>query len=486
MKQKHTYLLYILFLLPAALWGQTAGMVLSGAGLSVVNSGNVYWVLANTDFRNNASASAFVPGTGTVLFSGNSPATVGGSASTSFYRLSVDKAGTELRIGTDIGVKDTLRLTNGNMNLQMAAVDLGTTGYVSGETYPAGNRIYGSPGETGYLKAVRNLGTGANTNIAGIGLDITVTGNALGSTALSRGHNPQASTAMGAGTSIGRYYDITPAATSGFDVELLFRYHDLDVASMPESDFVFYRSPSYGSNTSDWEEWGLDNGPTSPGYPVAGLATHNATANTVSLSGINQFSRWTVSNTNVQPLPVTLVSFSAACADGDVGLRWATASEINNDYFTIDRSVDLQLWEELGRVYGAGNSNALLQYTLTDERPAAHTTYYRLTQTDYDGTSESFKPVSVYCQGEAENRLAVFPNPADQYFTVGITVTEEQPKARLEICDLSGKIIGTRTAPLAAGYNEFMFDRAGIPPGTYYIRLLSGLSALRPLKLIIQ
>lgn len=473
--------------IPFALSAQNGNLVLTGSSLRFVTTGGVSVVLNNTDLSNNASTGSFVPGTGTVVFSGGNTATVGGTAGTSFYNLTGNKPGTELQLGNDISTSNTFTLTAGNVNLQNATLDLGTTGSVTGETYPAGNRLYCADGQAGRIKATRVLAAGNNADIAGLGLDITVTGTAPGSTVIYRGHDKQTGTAFpGAGTSIGRYYDVTPGTGSGFTYTLLFRYHDLEVGAMTESDFVFYRSPSHGANTADWEEWGKDNGTESPGYPSVGIAIHNSSANTVSLTGINTFSRWTVSNSVVNPLPVELVSFTATCADKGVNLRWATASEINNDHFTVHRSANLQSWQTLGTLPGAGNNNGLLFYTLTDERPFAGTTYYRLTQTDYDGTEESFAPVSVYCQGGAENRMTVFPNPASEYFTVSVAVAESQADTRLEICDLNGKpLIISRTA-LSEGSNDFLFDRAGLSAGTYYVRVIGGSLTLSPLKLILQ
>src|SRR6185369_13902085 len=76
-----------------------------------------------------------------------------------------------------------------------------------------------------------------------------------------------------------------------------------------------------------------------------------------------------------------------------VRLDWTTASEINNSYFTIERSLDGIAYEEIGRVEGAGNSTYDISYNYTDQSPSAHATiYYRLKQTDFDGKHETFDP----------------------------------------------------------------------------------------------
>ena len=95
-------------------------------------------------------------------------------------------------------------------------------------------------------------------------------------------------------------------------------------------------------------------------------------------------------------LPIDLVSFTASLNEqNDVSLQWIVASEVNNDYFSISRSYDFYNWELVGTVDGRGNSNVEKIYTMIDTKPTSEITYYRLTQTDYDGNYESFPPISL-------------------------------------------------------------------------------------------
>lgn len=95
------------------------------------------------------------------------------------------------------------------------------------------------------------------------------------------------------------------------------------------------------------------------------------------------------------PLPIELLSFTAEPVDEAVIVEWSTASQVNNDYFTIDRSYDGYEWENKAYIPGAGNSNSQLEYKWVDYNPISGVSYYRLTQTDYNGESETFDPVSV-------------------------------------------------------------------------------------------
>jgi hypothetical protein len=120
------------------------------------------------------------------------------------------------------------------------------------------------------------------------------------------------------------------------------------------------------------------------------------------------------------PLPIELVSFGATCEDDGVLLAWSTATELNNDHFTIERSSDVEHWEEVGIVPGAGNSSSLLHYSLVDEAPLPGIAYYRLKQTDMDGTFAHSDMVPAQCaKGNTINAL-LYPNPTLEDITLEI------------------------------------------------------------------
>lgn len=95
------------------------------------------------------------------------------------------------------------------------------------------------------------------------------------------------------------------------------------------------------------------------------------------------------------PLPVELISFNAFVKNNCVSLEWYTATELNNDYFVIEKSGDASSFEEIGRVTGAGTSSEIHQYTFTDPDLHSGIFFYRLKQVDYDGKYEFSSVVSV-------------------------------------------------------------------------------------------
>ena len=98
---------------------------------------------------------------------------------------------------------------------------------------------------------------------------------------------------------------------------------------------------------------------------------------------------------NDSQLPITLLHFSANVEKGNVILDWATVYEENNDYFTLQRSVNGYDFDIVAKINGAGNSNKIVNYSYTDDTPYQGVSYYRLVQTDYDGTSTTFDVLSV-------------------------------------------------------------------------------------------
>ena len=95
------------------------------------------------------------------------------------------------------------------------------------------------------------------------------------------------------------------------------------------------------------------------------------------------------------PLPIDLVSFDASQKNKQVELNWETASETNNDFFTVERSMDGRLFAQIGHIAGAGSSEFSQKYSFIDKNPKRGTNYYRLSQTDFDGHTETFDVTTV-------------------------------------------------------------------------------------------
>lgn len=179
---------------------------------------------------------------------------------------------------------------------------------------------------------------------------------------------------------------------------------------------------------------------------------------------------WVLVSKNIT-LPVELISLNASCNDGLVQLSWSTASETNNDYFTVERSSDAVNWANIAQIEGSGNSNQVLNYFYTDEIYSDETTYYRLKQTDFDGTSEYFDPVSVQC-GEGTNyEISIHPNPTNDYVFIEIK-NFNHPDAQIAIYDMLGKKIEFQNiTSVEDAKMKTTFDLKGYASGMYFIEI---------------
>tara|TARA_R110002074_G_scaffold18755_12_gene60420 strand:- start:2401 stop:3606 length:1206 start_codon:yes stop_codon:yes gene_type:complete len=111
-------------------------------------------------------------------------------------------------------------------------------------------------------------------------------------------------------------------------------------------------------------------------------------------------------------LPIDLISFNAEADGTSVDVTWVVSSQVNNDYYIIEKSMDCYTWKEVNRMSGEGNSNTETVYGLTDKHAYIGLSYYRLRQVDYDGKSETFHPVSVQVVNDKTIGLSIRPNPA--------------------------------------------------------------------------
>lgn len=116
------------------------------------------------------------------------------------------------------------------------------------------------------------------------------------------------------------------------------------------------------------------------------------------------------------PLSIKLTTFTAKTIDNHVILNWSTANEINNNYFTIQHSVDAITFKDLGQIKGAGNSNSKINYLFIDQHPFKGSSYYRLVQTNFDGQSTYSDILNLKRKDIVEFRI--YPNPLGSTTTI--------------------------------------------------------------------
>ncbi|MEM6524281.1 MAG: T9SS type A sorting domain-containing protein [Bacteroidota bacterium] len=170
----------------------------------------------------------------------------------------------------------------------------------------------------------------------------------------------------------------------------------------------------------------------------------------------------TIGNTDASvPLPIDLLSFNARKVKNDVLVTWTTASELNNDYFTIERSANAQDWQPVSTIPGAGNSTSTINYQMTDTRPLLGTSYYRLKQTDYDGRFSYSHIVKVVMEAD----ITVNPNPSNGLFHIK---SKSDDQRQYQLFDLQGRVMN---APVIRNELGTSIDASALPNGIYLLRI---------------
>ena len=197
--------------------------------------------------------------------------------------------------------------------------------------------------------------------------------------------------------------------------------------------------------------------------------------------GISSFSPFGVSSRVDGALPVELTAFAAQRVGSAVACTWATASEKNSRDFTVERSADGREFAALGKVAAAGSSTAARNYRFVDAHPLPGRAYYRLRQTDLDGT-EAFSPVVLLTDAApAPQGLAVVPNPGSGQFAVVLT-----GDLALTGPAVVRNLLGAEVLRVAVqtGETSAAFDLSGQPAGIYLVQVetAGGLRSLRVVK----
>lgn len=136
-------------------------------------------------------------------------------------------------------------------------------------------------------------------------------------------------------------------------------------------------------------------------------------------------------------LPVNLVDYKIKCTKTGSILQWSTASENNNDYFTIEKSTDMKSWKIVQTLAGAINSNNVQNYTFTDTESNDKNTYYRLKQTDLDGKYVYFDMLSILCKLDNKKLDLIGVNASERKINIIITTDGLNP-VTLTVTDLNG------------------------------------------------
>lgn len=170
-----------------------------------------------------------------------------------------------------------------------------------------------------------------------------------------------------------------------------------------------------------------------------------------------------------QPLPIELINFKAYLQDNWVNLEWQTASEKNNDYFTIEKSKTATDWVKVTYVNGAGNSSTVLSYNTIDQTPYNGISYYRLKQTDFDG-KYSYSQIRAVNFEQSAAEVVIYPNPTNNQITVQ---ANELELSSIRIYNVLGQDVTNQCKQLSKSGNNVVLDLSNLSKGLYSIKTLT-------------
>lgn len=464
----------------------------------VVNSANVVVLLdsfATTTFKNDVTITAgelnavnlnlavggnwtnnstFTPTIATVIFNGAGTSTLGGLNVTTFYNLTLNTPATTdiVQLLKTATVTSVLTLTKGvfDLNSKQLFVSNGVAGAI---TRTSGFILSEKTDNSSKLKWNINnnltshtfpFGTAAGSYIPFI---LNLTAGNIGSVTLSTYPTPANNTpypttpilvtnlygssgADNSANTVDRFWQIDKTGASG-TATLTFTATSAEVGSI-----LLPTAQRYETLTNKWQS------------PLPG---QTSTATSATVPGVTTFSPWTLSSQSAI-LPIQLVSFNAAYTNPGVLLNWVTESEINSDYFVIERTIDESTFEWVCQVKAAGESFHTLNYQATDTHPASGLSYYRLKQVDLDGTA-SYSDLVVIEFVKAADKITVFPNPVTNGMITVRLQDHPGETILISVMDLNGKMLLSKTNKLGDATNSsIVIDELGnLPKGLCILRI---------------
>ncbi|MES1221109.1 MAG: T9SS type A sorting domain-containing protein, partial [Bacteroidota bacterium] len=432
-----------------------------------INSTGVLAPGANTinvtgDWNNRATA-GFTESTSTVNFNGSSLQTITCPAGENFTNLIINNSSSGVQLANAVAASTSLNMTAGNIDLNGNNVTLGTSASVPGTlTYTNGSLI-NSGSFIRWLKTSTLIPAGSAAGLFPMGTATDKRPFLISA--------PVTAPTSGGKVSVA-YTDATSnsAVTFSDGVAVVLVRKDLNWAvsttSLAGGSYnLQVQGTGFGSvgNVADLRLTRIGSVVGTAG--VNGGTTTNPQVNRtgITLANLtNTFYLASVSTVN-SPLPVTLISFSAQQADGKIKLDWETAAEVNNDYFTIQRSGDGVSWQEIKTVKGNGNATVESYYSAYDENPLQGNSFYRLQQTDIDGKKSysSIRKVNI----NSSATVTVYPNPARDYITIKSSLPQTMV---ISFFNSNGQKM---EVPVATNTNNTTVNVSSLVPGAYYLQI---------------
>ena len=173
---------------------------------------------------------------------------------------------------------------------------------------------------------------------------------------------------------------------------------------------------------------------------------------------------------------IELLMFAGEVLENGNLLKWSTASEVDNDYFILSRSLDgVTGWNELAEVQGAGNSSTTKHYNDMDEKAPSGTSYYRLETVEFDGTRKvASQVISLERERNEFEFIEVYPVPTTSIVNAEFNSVADQGSFTYRVFDTQGKVIFSKQQDVVGGTNLIQVDMTYFSAGAYFLSIANG------------
>jgi hypothetical protein len=421
-----------------------------------------------------SGTATFTEGAGTITLNGTGAQTLSNASGETFNNLTINNTSTsDISFNNNVTVSSVLTMTDGNVNLNSNTLTLSSAA--------AGALVHGLTSASGWMYGGSIVRSRPASTLITVG-----TAHSLFPLGSSGDWRPffagQTSNANSAGTITVSHTNATTTSDVSF-AESIVRRHD--------SYWTVATSGITAGPTYDLRAGGTTFGTIEAGAADLRMSTSTSVVGTHA-TGSGGPTDWRVNRTGVvvadlannfhvastdavnSPLPIELISFKGEVVEEAVQLIWVTASELSNDFFIVERSATGEVFLSIGQVNGSGTTNQGHTYNLMDFKPISGTAYYRLKQTDFDGTFTYSNIISVTYEGPSSSFINVYPNPSNgDEVTIEIKGLKNNATIPVIIYDQLGRQRTTLTLDIdknsGTAQKRFTF-KGELPEGVYIVK----------------
>lgn len=171
--------------------------------------------------------------------------------------------------------------------------------------------------------------------------------------------------------------------------------------------------------------------------------------------------------------PIQLLTFKGEVQQHGNLLQWTTATETDNDFFALERSIDAVHFSRIAVIDGAGTSITTKKYDYLDKECPAGTVYYRLVQVDFNGSTTTSQVISLKRPEATFGFNAIYPVPAERFVEIAFSAETDAPVS-IEVYDLVGKLVSSVGVFAQSGNNVYVLPVAELPAGMYLLSINNG------------